>query len=91
MRAVRVYYHAKMAGKPEKDWRQKITDSMAARVDRLMRIEAGGDDKAALDAIKVLVALSGEELKPPPSDLPTTPLFALPTDTQMDLGIKKGH
>ena len=62
------------------DWREKIRNSMGTRVNRLMLIEAGDDDKAALDAIKVLIELGGEVTKEAEAD--TSPLFALPTNTQ---------
>lgn len=52
-----------------------------------MVIEAGDDDKAALDAIKVLLELSGETKDTPTPD--PTPLFALPADSQPDVLPKK--
>lgn len=71
------------------DWRKKIHDSMEKRVDRLMKIEASDDDKAAMDAIKVLLELSGELQDTPANPADAAPLFALPADAQPAILPKK--
>lgn len=72
---------------PKADWREKITAKRETLITRLIVLSADEDSKIALDAIKLLLDLSGDMKAEPVED--KTPLFAIEANTHPDVLPKK--